>query len=171
MGYLQDSQTTIYIPPTCAHRVTGTWSHAAGQVVDTICQSVNDANQTSKLTIPLMIFSNSNSQKGCKLKSVEIDYEITGAALEEVTAVINKVTRGADTAVAVVTTPAFTYDTGHDTANERLAKDQHKMTLTITTPFWVDNDEYVLVELTINQAGDTGVFELLGAFANVTLRL
>jgi hypothetical protein len=49
--------------------------------------------------------------------------------------------------------------------------DEHKMTLTITTPFWIDNDEYILVELTIDQAGDTGVVNLLGAIANYTLRI
>jgi len=86
-------------------------------------------------------------------------------------ATINKVTRGADTAVAVVDALTFTYDSGHDAAGERIDVDQHKMILTLDTPIWIDDDEYVLVALSINKAGDTGVFELLGAFANVTLRL
>jgi hypothetical protein len=84
---------------------------------------------------------------------------------------VNKVTRGADGADATVAAQTFTYDTGHDTAGERVDVDEHKMTLTITTPFWIDNDEYVLVELTCDQAGDTGVIELLGAVANFTSRM
>ena len=167
---IHDTHISQFIPPTLFHCVTGTWSLAAGQVTGTIVKKVNDANQTSVINIPIIIPSNSVALKGSYLKSIEIDFEITGASLTSLTPVINKVTRGADGAVAVVTAPAFTYDTGHDTAGERVDVDQHKMTLTITTPFWIDNDEYVLVELTCDQAGDTGVIELLGAVANYTFR-
>jgi hypothetical protein len=171
MGYLHDTHMSQYIPPSLFHLATGTWASAAGQVAGTIVKSVNDANQTSLFNIPIIIPSNSVALKGSKLVSVEIDFEITGAALTALTATINKVTRGADTAVAVVAAQTFTYDTGHDAAEERVDVDQHKMTLTITTPFWIDNDEYVLVELSVDQAGDTGVIELLGAVANYTARL
>jgi hypothetical protein len=160
-----------YIPPQLFHCVTGTWSLSAGQVAGTIVKKVNDFNQTSTINIPIVVPSNSVAQMGAYLQSIEIDFEITGAALTALTAVVNKVTRGADGAVAVVAAQTFTYDTGHDAAGERVDVDQHKMTLTITTPFWIDNDEYVLVELTCDQAGDTGVIELLGAVANFTLRV
>ena len=171
MGYVHDTHISQYIPPTLFHCVTGTWSLAAGQVAGTIVKKVNDANQTSVINIPVLIPSNSVAQQGAYLKSIEIDFEVTGAALTALTAVVNKVTRGADGAVAVVAAQTFTYDTGHDAAGERVDVDQHKMTLTITTPFWIDNDIYVLVELTCDQAGDTGVIELLGAVANYTLRI
>jgi hypothetical protein len=87
-----------------------------------------------------------------------------------VDAVINKVTRGADTAVAVVDAQTFTYDAGHDTAAERDDLDQHKMTLTLDTPIWIDNDVYVLVELTLDQALTTTI-DLLGAVANFDLKV
>ena len=108
--------------------------------------------------------------QGAKLVTIEIDYEITVAGMTAVTAVINSIARGADGAVAVVTAPAFSYDTGHDTAAERIDVDQHRMTLTLTTPDWVDNDQYFLVELSVDQAGDGGLFQILGAVANFTLR-
>ena len=171
MGYVHDTSMSLFIPPNLFHCVTGTWTLAAGQVAGTIVKKVNDANQTSTINIPILLPSNSVALKGSYLKSIEIDFEITGAALTALTAVINKVTRGADGADASVAAPAFTYDTGHDAANERVDVDEHKMTLTITTPFWIDNDEYVLVELTCDQAGDTGVIELLGAVANYSLRV
>jgi hypothetical protein len=171
MGYVHDTHVSQYIPPTLFHCVTGTWSQAAGQVTDTICIKQNDANQTATVNIPIFAPSNSSALKGAYLKSIEIDYEVTGAALTALSAVVNKVTRGADGAVAVVAAQTFTYDTGHDAAGERVDVDQHRMTLTITTPFWLDNDVYCLVELTIDQAGDTGVSELLAAVANFTLRL
>jgi len=167
---IHDTHAAQFIPPTLFHCVTGTWSLAAGQVAGTIVKTVNDANQTSVVNIPICIPSNASALKGSYLKSIEIDFEVTGAALTALDAVVNKVTRGADGAVAVVAAQTFTYDTGHDAAGERVDVDQHKMTLTITAPFWVDNDEYVLVELTIDQAGDTGVIKLLGAVVNFTFR-
>jgi hypothetical protein len=158
-----------YVPPTLFHCVTGTWSQTAGQVAGTIAKSVNDANQTGVVNIPILLPSNSVALQGAKLASIEVDYEITVAPVV-VTAVLNKVTRGADTAVAVVTAPAFTYDTGHDTAAERDDVDQHKMTITLDTPVFIDNDEYFLLELSCDQAGDGGLIEFLGAVANFTLR-
>jgi hypothetical protein len=170
MGYLNDTHVSHYIPPTMFHYVTGTWSDAAGAVAGTIVKKVNDANQTSKVNIPIMVPSNSSDAKGALLKSIEIDFEISAQPLEEVTAVVNKVTRGIEGAVATVSAQTFTYDAGHDAAGERIDVDKHRMTLTITTPFWLDNDVYCLVELTVNQAGDTGVIEFLAAVANTTER-
>ena len=43
------------------------------------------------------------------------------------------------------------------------------MTLTLDTPIWLDNDEYVLVELTIDKAATTQL-DMLSAVANFTLR-
>ena len=167
---VHDTHMSQYIPPTLMHFVTGTWSMAAGVVAGTIVKKVDNANQTGVVNIPIIIPSNSSALKGSELVSVEIDYEVTTAAMTAVTAVVNKVTSGVDGAIAVVAAQTFTYDTGHDTAGERLDVDQHKMTLTITTPFWIDNGEYVLVELSVDQAGDGGIFEILGAIANYTFR-
>ena len=169
-GYVHDTAMTQYIPPTLANVVTGTWTYAAGAVAGTIARHVAATDETSVVTIPIIVPSNSVAQKGAYLKSIEIDYEILVAACDAVDAVVNLVTRGADGAAATVASQTFTYDTGHDTAAERYDVDQHKMTCTITTPFWVDNDQYVLLELTVNKAATT-TFDLLGAFANFTLRI
>jgi len=159
-----------YIPPTLFHCVTGTWTDAAGAVTDTIAKHVAATDEVATVNIPIIVPSNSVASKGAYLKSIEIDYEILVAACDAVSAVVNKVTRGADGAVAVVAAQTFTYDAGHDTAAERIDVDQHKMTLTITTPFWLDNDEYALVELTFDKAATTTV-DLLAAVANFTLRI
>ncbi|MCC6188207.1 MAG: hypothetical protein IT318_04205 [Anaerolineales bacterium] len=169
-GYVHDTSMTQYIPPTVFHYVTGSWSHAAGAVTDTIAVINAAADATTTCNIPVVIPSNSASQKGAYLRSVEIDFEILTGACDAVTAVFNKVTRGADGAVAVVAAQTFTYDSGHDGAAERIDVDQHKMTLTLTTPIWLDNDEYALVELTLDRGANT-VVHMLGAFANYTLRL
>jgi hypothetical protein len=169
-GYVHDTAMCQYIPPTLFHLVTGTWTHAAGAVTDTIAVINAAADATTTANIPVLIPSNSVAQKGAYLQSVEIDFEILTAACDAVSAVFNKVTRGADGAVHVVAAQTFTYDAGHDSAAERIDVDQHKMTLTPATPFWLDNDEYVLIELTLDRAATT-VVHLLGAWANYTLRL
>ena len=170
MGYVQDTHISQYIPPTLFHCVTGTWTNAAGAVTSTIAKHVAAADQTAVVNIPILLPSNSVALKGAYLKSIEVDFEILIAACDAVDAVINKVTRGAEGAVAVVAAQTFTYDTGHDTAAERDDLDQHKMTLTLSTPIWIDNDVYVLVELTLNQALTTTI-DLLGAVANFDLKV
>ncbi len=167
---IHNTHVSQFIPPTLFHCVTGTWTEVAGQVTDTICKHVAATDEVATVNIPITIPSNSIGLQGAKLASIEIDYEILVAACDAVTAVVNKVTRGADGAVAVVAAQDFTYDTGHDAAAERYDVDQHKMTLTLDTPLWIDNDVYVLVELTFDKAATTTV-DLLAAVANFTLRI
>ena len=167
---IHNTHVTQFIPPTLFHCVTGTWSQKAGQVTDTIALGVTATDQVCTVNIPVMIPSNSIGLQGAKLDSVEVDFEILIAACDAVTAVFNLVTRGANGADAVVTAQTFTYDTGHDAAAERYAVDEHRMTLTLATPIWIDNDQYVLIELTFDKAATTTV-ELLAAVANFTLRM
>ena len=170
MGLVHDTHMTQYIPPTLFHCATGTWTLAAGAVAGTIAKHVAATDESSVVTIPVVLPSNSVALKGTKLASIEIDFEILIAACDAMAAVVNKVTRGADGAVAVVAAQTFTYDTGHDGASERIDVDQHKMTLTLDTPIWLDNDVYVLVELTFDKAATT-TLDMLAAVANFTLRV
>jgi len=170
MGFIHDTHMSQYIPPTLFHCVVGTWTFAAGQVAGTIAKHVAATDEVSVVTIPITLPSNSSALKGAYLKSIEIDFEILIAACDAMAAVVNKVTRGADGEVAVIAPQTFTYDSGHDGASERIDVDQHKMTLTITTPFWVDNDVEVLVELTFDKAATT-TLDMLAAVANFDLRI
>jgi hypothetical protein len=171
MGYVHDTGMCEWVPPTALLCITGTWTEAAGQVAGTTCKHVAATDETSVVHIPIRIPQNSVAGKGSLLKSIEIDYEILTAACDAVDAVVRKVTRGANTAVAVVDdTTAFSYDTGHDTAAERYAVDQHKMVLTLTTPVYLDNDEVWSVVLTLNKAATTTI-DVLGAMVNYTLRV
>jgi hypothetical protein len=170
MGFVHDTHMAQYIPPTLFHCVTGTWTFAAGAVAGTIAKHVAATDESTVVNIPIVLPSNSVALKGAYLKSVEIDFEILLAACDAMDAVVNLVTRGADGAVAVVAAQTFTYDAGHDAAAERIDVDQHKMTLTITTPVWLDNDAYVLVELTFDKAATT-TLDMLAAVANFDLRI
>jgi hypothetical protein len=168
MGYVHDTQMSQFIPPTAMHYVGGTWASDAGNIAGTIVQQKTAAAETAVVNIPIIIPQNSVALKGGYLMSVEIDYEILTAAATSITASLSKVVRGADGAVAVVTSPAVTQDltAGTDAADV----DQHKLTVTVTTPVWIDNDEYYLLVITAVCALTT-VFEVLGAVVNYTLRV
>lgn len=171
MGYVNDTKMSQFLPPTMAHFVTGTWTDAAGQVASTIVKTKAAADNTGVITIPIVIPSNSGSYKGCYLKTIDVYWECSSLAMDAVTALVHKVTLPADgAAIGTVEALTFSYDTGHDTAAERLTLDQHKMTLTLTTPEWLDDDEVIQVQITAD-AGATSVFDYIGARANFELRL
>lgn len=156
-----------YIPPTLMHCVTGTWTDIAGAVAGTIARHKAATAETSTVNIPIIIPSNSVTLQGSKLTSIEVDYELLLAAATSVTATLNKVTRGADTAVAVVSSVAITQDLAAATA--AATQDQHRLTVTLTTPAFIDNDEYYLLKLAF-VCGGTVTIDLLAAVANFTAR-
>jgi uncharacterized protein YunC (DUF1805 family) len=157
-----------YIPPNAMHFVTGTWTQAAGAVTDTICMHKAAGANNPVINIPIMIPSNSVALKGSKLVSIEVDYELLLAGATSVTAVLNKITRGADTAVAVVAVPTITQDLAAGVA--AASQEQHRLIVTLTTPAWIDNDEYYLLEVTM-VCGGTVTVDVLGAVVNYTLRM
>ena len=167
MGYVHDTAMSKFISPTLFHPVTGTFTYVAGQVVGTIVLHRAAANQTSVITIPIMLPSNSVALKGSYLKSIEVDYEIITAEPTSITWTLNKVTRGADTAVAVVAAVTKT-NTIADAAAKTV--DQHKQVITLTTPAWIDNDEYYLLECSLVAGAGGTVNDFLGAVVNYTLR-
>ena len=163
---INNTHFSQFIPPDAINYVTGTWADAAGQVSGTTCKHKTATAETASVTIPITIPSNSIALQGCKLVSVEIDYEILVADLTSITATIKKITRGADTAVAVAT--AVTFSQTPTAANAKVT-DQHRLVLTLDTPAWIDNDEYYLVNLSMVAPASTTI-DVLGAVANFTLR-
>jgi hypothetical protein len=125
------------------------------------------ANQTTLTTIPIVIPSNASRSKGSLLKSVEMDHEILTAGPTSITWTINKVTRGADGADAVVAAQAKTADLSTATAK---AVDEHKIVLTFTKPFWMANGEYVLVECALAAGLGCNTADFISAVANYTIR-
>jgi len=168
MGYIHDTHCAQYIPPTAFHCVTGTFTDAAGAVTGTIAKHRAAAASTAVINIPIMLPSNSIAQKGAYLLSVEVDYELLLDVATSVTASMNRVTRGADTAVAVVAAVTVTQDLAAAVA--AATENQHKLTVTLTTPVWIDNDQEFLLVLTI-VCGATVTVDLLGAVANYELKL
>jgi hypothetical protein len=168
MGYVHDTHMSQFIPPNAIHAATGTFTYIAGQVAGTIALHRAAANETTKFTVPILIPSNSSALKGSMLSSIEVDYEILVAEPTSITWTLNKVTRGADGAVAVVAAVTKTDTVAAATAK---AVDQHRQTITITTPAYIDNDEYYLLEMAIAAGAGGNTTDILGAVANFTARL
>lgn len=170
MGYVHDTACSQFIPANAANYVTGTWADAAGVVANTFGKKASLGDNTATISIPVTPIQNSVANKGAYLTSIDVWFDITGAAVTALDALIYRATLPADTAsISAPTSLAFSYDTGHDTAAERDNLDQHKMTLTLTTAIWLDNDDLVSVEIIIDGA-TSSVVQFHGARANFTLR-
>lgn len=169
MGYVHDTAMSQFFGPEDVQQSAGTWTATVASNVWSTNRTAADATWVTK--IPIKIPQNSVALKGAKLASIDIWFKIGTAALDSLAATIYKATLPADgAAFGTPDTPTFTYDTGHDAAAERIDVDEHKMTLTITTPFWVDEDDEIYVELA-GDAAATSVFIYYGARANFTLRV
>jgi hypothetical protein len=168
MGYVNDTQMSAFTQPEDCVGTVGTWAMAAASNVWS--NNKNAANDTSIVKIPLRLPANAAALKGALLKSVDIWFATSVADNDAVSAALYKTTLGAQAAAVTAAVVATTYDTGHDTAAERITQAAHKMTLNVTTPVWVDEDTPFHVELTVD-AASSSVVKLMGARANYTLRI
>ena len=170
MGYVNDTHMCKFIFPSAFQHSAGTWTVSEASNLMKSARTANDSSFTTLIPIPLL--SNESALKGAKLKSIDIYYAIgTAAADDFATVELEKMTLGADdTAVTGAAVTAVTLDAGHDSAAERLAVDtDHVMTITITTPAFIDDTEAYFVKLVVDCAATT-VFTFFGARANYTLR-
>lgn len=167
-GYVHDTAMCQFIPATVFHIVTGTWTQAAGTVAGTVCMHKAAAAETNIINIPITIPSNAVALKGAYLKSIEIDYEVQVANLTSQTASLNMVTRALDTVGVTVSAITVTQDLAAAVAAATVAK--HRLVVTLTTPQWISNMQYMLLKLT-QIAPATTTVDLLSAVANFTERI
>jgi hypothetical protein len=168
MGYLHDTAFSQYIPPAAIAFTAGTWTPTiASNVVKTVRTA---AAAAFTALIPIPIPSNAAKFKGARLKSVDVWYKIaTADTTDFATVELEKITLTADTATPTGAAVTTTLDATHDTAAKRKAQGDHKMTVTITTPLWLDaNDAYQLSLIVDCAAGS--VVTIFGARANFDLR-
>ena len=169
MGYVHDTHMSQFISPFDIQRTAGTWTPTIGSNVVSLVRSQADASFT--LLIPVKVPSNSSSYKGARLKSIDVFYKIVTAADDFATVTLDKVTiQATGTIPSGAEVTAVTIDTGHDTAAERKAADEHVMTVTLDTPAWVDTDEIYWLSCIVDAAATTD-FILYGARANFDLRV
>ena len=149
------------------HIVGGVWAAHAGAVAGTIGMEHVPGADVPVINIPIMLPSNSVALKGAYLKTIEIDYAITAFVANDIAAAVAQIVRNADGTAVTHNILACTQDLAHDVA--AVSVDDHKLTVTLTTPVWIDNQDAILVELTCDLAAGTE-FMLLGAVANFTFR-
>jgi len=170
MGYVNDTHMARFIPPSDFEFSAGTWAPAIASNVVSMDRSAADASFTA--LIPIRLDGNSSGLKGCRLASIDVWYSIgTAAADDFATVELEKMVLSADDTAPSGSAVATTCDGGHDTAAERLAVDgDHCLTVTLTTPAWVDDGDCYWLQLVVDCAATT-VFKFFGARANFTLRV
>jgi hypothetical protein len=167
-GYVHDTHMSQFLPFSLFAHSAGTWTATVASNVWYARRTAADAASTTR--IPVLVPSNSAGNKGAYLTSVDVYYRVATAALDALQADLYKTTLGADGALQTVAAVTTTYDSGHDSAAERIDVDEHSLTLTLSTPVWVDNDEELFVEVVADNAA-TSLLDFFGARANFTLRL
>jgi hypothetical protein len=169
MGYVHDTQMSHFIPPNMFATPVGTWTLAEASNLITLAKTAGDEAFTT--LIPIRIEGNAAALKGLLLKSIDVWYKISTAAADDFATVeLEKVTF-TDAAAPTGAAVTVTLDTLHDTAGKRKANNLvGKMTITLTTPEWVDQNVAFYLKLVVDCAATT-VFTFYGARANYTLRV
>ena len=170
MGFVNDVAMSRFISPfECVHTPVATWTPTIATNFTTDVRTA--ANAAFTVIIPILLPSNSAYRKGAYLKSVDVFYIIATEDMDSVAALaIDKVTLAVDGTACAGATVAVTPDTGHDTGAERLDQDDHTMTVTLTTPVWIDESDAFYGSL-VCDGGASGVFSMVGARVNYTLRV
>ena len=169
MGYIHDVNMSAFFPPSLGGMYGGTWSTTVDD--DYWFRVRAAADGLSVIALPVILPQNSVSNRGSRLTSINIYYRIVTAEVDSLAAEVRRLALPANlTDFAAAEHLAFTYDSGHDTAALRRAVATHTMTLTITTPFFIDNDVQVYAKLDVDNSA-TSVWHLFGYRANYTLRI
>jgi hypothetical protein len=172
MGYTFDTAMAQFIPPGAIQKTAGTWTPTIGSGLACDVRTANASAFTAM--IPILIPSNAAGLKGARLKSIDVFYKVLTAALTDFATVeLDKVTLPPP---AAATGTAFTgaavtitQDAYHNTAALRKAVGDHTMTVILTTPAWLDDNDAMILQLVCDCA-TTSVFTFYGARANFDLR-
>jgi hypothetical protein len=168
MGYVHTTDITQFIPPSMIHKTGGTWTPtlSAGKFYDV--RTAADAS--FDLIVPLLVPGSSLGTQGGKITKVTFFYRIGTAAADDFATVKVYKNLFADGAASTATELDVTIDTGHDAAAERKAVEYHKMSMTIDSPEFIQDDYAYYLQMTIDAAAATVVW-VYGAEVEYTLRV
>lgn len=172
MGYIHDAQMRLWLPPELCSASDGLASWAVDYDGVAWAQQRPAAGAGAwQLRLALTPPCNSLSSRGARPLSLELWYQVSGAALSDCSAYVEKVSLPAHGAAwSAPAAVAFSYDGDHDSAGERAALGSHRMTLTITTPEWISAEQFWQVRLSGTAALAT-VVRIYGVLLSYTLRL
>lgn len=168
MGYVHDNVSTL-IPFTKFTHSAGTWTPSVASNIWYNRRTAADAAATTLIPIT-DIFQRDGALKGTKVNSVDFHFRIVTGAIDAMEAHIYKGTLAADGTLWTTAEVTTAYDTGHDSAAERIDVDEHKMTMTITTPFYLEENEFLYMEV-VWDGSASGVIDEFFAVVNATVRL
>ncbi len=169
MGYVNVTDISQFIPPSLFELITGTWTAAISSNVISKAKSASDESTT--ILIPITLDASNVALQGAKIQSVDVWYKIATAAADDfATVAASKVSLNADNTAVDGAALSVTCDSAHDTAAERKAVDDHKMTITFDTPQFLEDDEAIWISLVVDCAATT-ILTLYGAQVNFDLRL
>ena len=168
-GYVRDTAIYVWVPFTRFAHSAGTWTTTLASNVWFTRRTAADAAATTYIPLGGLLQS-ANRQQGSYIKSVDIHFRVVTAALDALEAHLYRATLAADGSLLTVAEITTTYDTGHDTAAERIDVDEHKMTLTPSSPEWADDGYYYFVEV-VTDGSAAGVLDFFGARVALTLSL
>jgi hypothetical protein len=170
MGYLNDTDMSQFIAPSLIVKTAGTWTDTVSGNIWACARTAGAA--TFNLIIPVRIMSNIQAAQGYRLKSVDVFYKIATANLNNMTTVqMSKMTGStAHTVATAGSSVTCTLDSSHLTSGNRSGQTDHRMTISLSSPAWVLQNQLYLVYITCD-APATTVFTLYGAQANFEVRL
>jgi len=169
-GYVHDAAIYVWIPFTQFAHSAGTWTASVASNVWYTRRTAADAAAVTYIPLGNLL-ANTGGLKGAYVKAIDFHFRISSAAIDAMEAHLYKATLGADGSLLTVAEVTTTYDSGHDSAAERIDTDEHKMTLTPSTPFWIDGDaEYYFMEV-VWDGSAAGVIDEFGANVSLTVRL
>lgn len=169
MGYVNLTDICQFIPPATIQKTLGTWTPAVS--ADVVSEVRSAADAAFDLLIPLALPGSQVGLQAAKLQSVDVWYKIATVAADDFAVVeLDRIGLNADTVAISGSNPAISLDAAHDTAAKRKALGSHKMTVTLTTPVFIEKNSVYALHLSVDAAATT-VFTLYGAQVNYTLRL
>ena len=169
MGYVHLTDICQFIPPSAILKSAGTWTPT---VSSHFTRDVRTAAEASfDMAIPIVLPGSNVAKQGAKLVSIDVWYIVATAAADDIGTVnLDKVTLAVDGTAPTGAAVDITLDADHDTTVKRKAADEHKMTVTLDTPAFLEDDEAYWLHIAVDAAATT-VFSSVGAQANFTLRL
>ena len=175
MAYTNNTQMSQWIPPHLFADV-GAGSPLAHAYASQIAYESRTPAGAGTFTvhIPILLPSNAAYRVGAYLATVDLIYKTATAALTSwATVDLNKMTLVAGTGGSGSFTGASianTQDATHNTSALRSDLGVHCMTVTPTTPPWIDNDDSYVLSCTLIAAA-TSILDFYGARCNFTLRV
>jgi hypothetical protein len=169
MGYIHDTNMMYFVPPSQAGGSNGTWTHTLDGTHWKLHRAASSG--TFYLAVPFALpHQNTAENRGSRVQTIRIYYSVSDADLTSLTPEFNLETLPTGAEFDAPTNPTFSYDSAHDSANERKAQGDHVMTLTLTTAVWLSGLTSLRVDLCCVAPAST-LFDFWGAKIDYTLRI